>query len=77
MAHSRHAVFDIVEGTYKKSDADAKAEAELAKTNTKAIYAAIKAVSEAGGGPVVVPAADGPGILYRTDSSGRQRQSVH
>lgn len=54
-----HAVFDIVEGTYKKSDADAKAEAELAKTNTKAIYAAIKAVSEAGGGTVVVPAADG------------------
>ena len=54
-----HAVFDIVEGTYKKSDADAMAEAELAKTNTKAIYAAIKAVSEAGGGTVVVPAADG------------------
>ena len=32
-----HAVFDIVEGTYKKTDADAKAETELAKTNNKAI----------------------------------------
>lgn len=54
-----HAVFPIVEGTYKKSAEDAAAESELAKKNTKAIYAAIKAVSEAGGGTVVVPAADG------------------
>ncbi len=54
-----HAVFPIVEGTFKKSAEDAAAEAELAKKNTKAIYAAIKAVSEAGGGTVVVPAMDG------------------
>lgn len=54
-----HTAFAIVDGTYKKSDADAKAEAELAKKNTKAIYAAIKAVSEAGGGTVVVPAVSG------------------
>ncbi|MGM9649980.1 MAG: glycoside hydrolase family 28 protein [Butyricicoccaceae bacterium] len=54
-----HEVFDIVEGTYKKSDSDAAAEAELAKKNTKAIYAAIQDVSNAGGGTVIVPAADG------------------
>lgn len=54
-----HAAFAIADGEYKKSDADAKAEAELAKKNTKAIYAAIKAVSEAGGGTVVVPAVSG------------------
>ena len=54
-----HAVFPIVEGTFKKSAEDAAAEAELAKKNTKAIYAAIKAVSEAGSGTVVVPAMDG------------------
>lgn len=54
-----HEVFAIVEGTYKKSDADAAAEAELAKKNTKAIYAAIQDVSQSGGGTVVVPAADG------------------
>lgn len=54
-----HDVFAIVDGTYKKSAEDAAAEAELAATNTKAIYAAIQAVSEAGGGTVVVPAADG------------------
>ncbi len=54
-----HDVFPVVEGTYKKSPEDAAAEAELAKKNTKAIYAAIKEVSEAGGGTVVVPAQDG------------------
>ena len=54
-----HEVFPIVEGTYKKSAEDAAAEAELAKKNTAAIYAAIKDVSESGGGTVIVPAADG------------------
>lgn len=54
-----HDVFAIVEGTYKKSEADAAAEAALAKKNTKAIYAAIQDVSNAGGGTVVVPAVDG------------------
>lgn len=54
-----HDVFPIVDGTYKKSEADAQAEAELAKKNTKAIYAAIQSVSESGGGTVVVPAVDG------------------
>ena len=44
-----HEVFPIVEGTYKKSAEDAAAEAELAKKNTAAIYAAIKDVSESGG----------------------------
>lgn len=54
-----HAVFPLVEGTYKKSAEDAAAEAALARKNTKAIYAAIKAVSETGGGTVVVPAMGG------------------
>lgn len=54
-----HDVFAIVEGTYKKSAADAAAEAELAKKNTKAIYAAIQDISSSGGGTVVVPAVDG------------------
>ena len=41
------------------SDGDISAEAELAKINTQAIYDAIKAVSEKGGGRVIVPAMDG------------------
>ena len=54
-----HEVFAIVDGTYKKAATDATIEAELAKKNTKAIYAAIQDVSKSGGGTVVVPAADG------------------
>ncbi|MEQ2456013.1 glycosyl hydrolase family 28 protein [Flavonifractor hominis] len=54
-----HERFALVEGTYKKSAEDTEAEIALAAKNTKAIYQAIKDVSEAGGGTVVVPAVDG------------------
>lgn len=54
-----HAKFELVEGTYKKSEADAAEEIRLAEKNTRAIYQAICDVSEAGGGTVVVPAVEG------------------
>jgi len=49
---------------YQNALATKAQERELAIKNTKAIYAAIKDVSEAGGGTVVVPAVEGGKVFY-------------